>query len=429
MFPSYQERDTVMKIAIMGYGTIGSGVAEVLKTNQDLLQKKVGEPIELKYVLDIRESIPDNNDKLINDFSIIQNDDEIKLVVETMGGIHPAYEFVKACLESGKHCVTSNKALVDACGSKLITIAKEHNCNFYFEASVGGGIPVIRTIYHNYAGENLTEITGIMNGTTNYILTNMRENGADFDETLAEAQRLGYAERDPSSDIDGFDTSRKTAILLSMASGNRCRHEDIYTEGIRNISKLDILYATELGMTIKLLGSVQQVEDKYFAYVIPMIIPKSDPLYSVDGVFNGIRIVGNCLGTTMLYGMGAGKLPTASAVVSDIIAAVRHQNHFQGIGWSEQMISIEPMSSNAFAYLVRVEGTSAEIADDIREFFLNDNSTFAPIVLNDRTDEFAFVTDVMFESDFLENVRDFEAKTGRRIFHYIRTKKDSSDDI
>ncbi len=418
-----------MKIAIMGYGTIGSGVAEVLKTNQNLLEKKIGEPIELKYILDIRESIPDNNDKLINDFSIIQNDDEIKLVVETMGGIHPAYEFVKACLENGKHCVTSNKALVDACGSKLMTIAREHNCNFYFEASVGGGIPVIRTIYHNYAGENLTEITGIMNGTTNYILTNMREKGADFEDTLSEAQRLGYAERDPSSDIDGFDTSRKTAILLSMASGMRCRHEDIYTEGIRNISKLDFLYATEFGMTIKLLGSVQQVEDKYFAYVVPMMISKFDPLYSVDGVFNGIRIVGNCLGTTMLYGMGAGKLPTASAVVSDIIAAVRHQNHFQGIGWSEQMISIEPMSSNAFAYLVRVEGTSDEIAEDIREFFLDEDSSFTPMVLGDRTDEFAFITDVMFESDFLENVRDFEAKTGRRIFHFIRTKKGASDDI
>lgn len=418
-----------MKIAIMGYGTIGSGVAEVLRVNQEILQKKVGEPVELKYVLDIRDSIPEDNDKLINDFSIIKDDEEVKLVVETMGGIHPAYEFVKACLESGKHCVTSNKALVDACGSKLVAIAKEHNCNFYFEASVGGGIPVIRTIYHNYAGENLTEITGIMNGTTNYILTNMREKGADFDETLAEAQRLGYAERDPSSDIDGFDTSRKTAILLSMASGNRCRHEDIYTEGIRNISKLDFLYARELGMTIKLLGSVHQIEDQYFAYVVPMMIPKSDPLYSVDGVFNGIRIVGNCLGTTMLYGMGAGKLPTASAVVSDIIAAVRHQNEFQGIGWSEKMISIEPMSSNAFAYLIRIEGTYDGITQDIKAFFLNDDSSFSPVVLEGRTDEFALVTDIMFESDFMENVKEFEAKTGRRIFHFIRTKKEISDEI
>ncbi len=414
-----------MKVAIMGYGTIGSGVAEVLRVNQDQLQKKVGEPVTLKYVLDIRDSIPEDADKLINDFSIIENDEEVKLVVETMGGIHPAYEFVKACLEKGKHVVTSNKALVDAFGSKLISIAKEHHCNFYFEASVGGGIPVIRTIYHNYAGENLTEITGIMNGTTNFILTDMREEGADFDEVLAEAQRLGYAERDPSSDIDGFDTSRKTAILLSMASGNRCRHEDIYTEGIRGISKLDFDYARALGMTIKLLGSVQQVEDKYFAYVVPMVIPKSDPLFSVDGVFNGIRIVGNCLGTTMLYGMGAGKLPTASAVVSDIIAAVRHQNEFQGIGWSEKMLEIEPMGSNAFTYLLRVEGTCEEIKDDLREYFLDD-SELDPIVLNGRTDEFAFLTDVMFESDFLANLKAFEEKTGRRVIHYIRTEKEEN---
>ncbi len=414
-----------MKVAIMGYGTIGSGVAEVLRVNQDQLRKKVGEPVTLKYVLDIRDTIPEDADKLINDFSIIENDDEIKLVVETMGGIHPAYEFVKACLEKGKHVVTSNKALVDAFGSKLIGIAKEHHCNFYFEASVGGGIPVIRTIYHNYAGENLTEITGIMNGTTNFILTDMREKGADFDEVLAEAQRLGYAERDPSSDIDGFDTSRKTAILLSMASGNRCRHEDIYTEGIRNISKLDFDYARELGMTIKLLGSVQQVEDKYFAYVVPMVIPRSDPLFSVDGVFNGIKIVGNCLGTTMLYGMGAGKLPTASAVVSDIIAAVRHQNEFQGIGWSEKMLEIEPMGSNAFSYLLRVEGTFEEIKDDLKEFFLEDSEPEA-IVLSGRTDEFAFLTDVMFESDFLENLKGFEEKTGRRIIHYIRTEKEEN---
>ena len=414
-----------MKVAIMGYGTIGSGVAEVLRVNQDQLRKKVGEHVTLKYVLDIRDSIPEDSDKLINDFSIIENDEEISLVVETMGGIHPAYEFVKACLEKGKHVVTSNKALVDAFGSKLIGIAKEHHCNFYFEASVGGGIPVIRTIYHNYAGENLTEITGIMNGTTNFILTEMREKGADFNEVLAEAQRLGYAERDPSSDIDGFDTSRKTAILLSMASGNRCRHEDIYTEGIRSISKLDFDYARELGMTIKLLGSVQQVEDKYFAYVVPMMVPKSDPLFSVDGVYNGIKIVGNCLGTTMLYGMGAGKLPTASAVVSDIIAAVRHQHEFQGIGWSEKMLDIEPMGSDAFTYMLRVEGTYDEIKDDLREFFLEDSAP-EPVILNGRTDEFAFLTDVMFESDFLDNLKDFEEKTGRRIIHYIRTEKEEN---
>lgn len=414
-----------MKIAIMGYGTIGSGVAEVIRINQDQIQKKVGEAIELKYVLDLRDSIPEDNDKLIHDFSVIENDDEVRLVVETMGGIHPAYEFVKASLEKGKHVITSNKALVDACGSKLIRTARENHCNFFFEASVGGGIPVIRTIYHNYAGENLTEITGILNGTTNFILTKMRENGAGFEETLKEAQRLGYAERDPSSDIDGFDTSRKTAILLSMASGNRCRHEDIYTEGIRTVTKEDIEYANVLDFVIRLIGSVQVVEDKYFAYVIPMMIGKTDPLYAVDGVYNGIRIVGNCLGTTMLYGMGAGKLPTAAAVVSDIIAAVRHKDNFQGIGWSEKMIEIEPMGSNAFRYFVRVEGTPDEAAGEIQKLFLNDGTELKPITLHGRKDEFGFMTDVMFESDFVENLKEFEEVTGRRIFHFMRTGQES----
>ncbi len=411
-----------MKVAIMGYGTIGSGVAEVLKVNQDQIQKKVGEAIELKYVLDLREEIPENNDKLVHDFSVIENDPEVELVVETMGGIHPAYEFIKASLEKNKHVVTSNKAVVDACGSKLISIAKEHNVNFYFEASVGGGIPVIRTIHHNYAGENLTEITGILNGTTNYILTKMRESGAGFEETLKEAQRLGYAERDPSADIDGHDTSRKTAILLSMASGKRCKHEEIYTEGIRNISDIDIAYAAKLGLNIRLLGSAQVLENKYFAYVAPILLDKKDPLYPVDDVFNGIRIVGNCLGTTMLYGMGAGKLPTASAVVSDIVAAVRHKNDFQGIGWSEEMISIEPMDENVFRYLVRVEGTAEGLEESIRENFLNEETAFAPIQLDGRTDEFAFMTDVMAEADFKENMQRFEEETGRRIFHTIRAK-------
>ncbi|MDY6316612.1 MAG: homoserine dehydrogenase [Oribacterium sp.] len=417
-----------MKVAIMGYGTIGSGVAEVLRTNKEQIELKVSEPIELKYVLDLRESIsPEDNDKLVHDFKVIEEDPEVGLVVETMGGIHPAYEFVKAALEKGKHVVTSNKALVDAMGSKLIAIAKEHHCNFYFEASVGGGIPVIRTIYHNYAGEKIVEITGILNGTTNYILTEMREKGASFEDTLREAQKLGYAERDPSADIDGFDTSRKTAILLSMSSGCRCRHEDIFTEGIRNVSSMDFQYAREMGMTIKLLGSVQAREDKYFAYVAPIMIGKTDPLFAVDGVFNGIRIIGNCLGSTMLYGRGAGKLPTASAVVSDMIAAVRHQHEFQGIGWSEKMLTIEPMGNNSFSYFVRVEGTPEGIKKELKENFLKHSGKLVPIALGGRNDEFGFVTDEMFEKDFIEGVRVFEEKTGRRVFHYIRTEGELSD--
>ena len=413
-----------MKIAIMGFGTVGSGVKEVLELNRAQIEKKGGEKIEIKYILSRHEHIQGVPDELITmDFATIENDPEVELVVEAIGGIHPAYEYIKSCLEKGKHVVSSNKAVVDACGSKLVRTAKEHDRNFYFEASVGGGIPVIRTLYHNYAGENVTEITGILNGTSNFILSKMKDEGSTFAETLKEAQRLGYAEKDPSADVDGFDTSRKTAILLSMSSGMRCRHEDIYTEGIRNVSDIDMAYARKMGYHIRLLGSVETVEEQYFAYVAPIMVGEDDPLYFVNGVYNGIRIVGNCLGNTMLYGKGAGKLPTASAVVSDIIAAARHKDHFQGIGWSEKMLTIEPMGANAFRYFLRIEGTAQGIEKDLSAFFLSEDETLSPVVLDGRTDEFALVSTLLFEEDFLERLQAFEEASGRRVFHFIRVKK------
>ena len=413
-----------MKIAIMGFGTVGSGVKEVLELNRAQIEKKGGEKIEIKYILSRHEHIQGVPDELITtDFATIENDPEVELVVEAIGGIHPAYEYIKSCLEKGKHVVSSNKAVVDACGSKLVRTAKEHDRNFYFEASVGGGIPVIRTLYHNYAGENVTEITGILNGTSNFILSKMKDEGSTFAETLKEAQRLGYAEKDPSADVDGFDTSRKTAILLSMSSGMRCRHEDIYTEGIRNVSDIDMAYARKMGYHIRLLGSVETVEEQYFAYVAPIMVGEDDPLYFVNGVYNGIRIVGKCLGNTMLYGKGAGKLPTASAVVSDIIAAARHKDHFQGIGWSEKMLTIEPMGANAFRYFLRIEGTAQGIEKDLSAFFLSEGETLSPVVLDGRTDEFALVSTLLFEEDFLERLQAFEEASGRRVFHFIRVKK------
>ena len=408
----------------MGFGTVGSGVKEVLELNRAQIEKKGGEKIEIKYILSRHEHIQGVPDELITtDFATIENDPEVELVVEAIGGIHPAYEYIKSCLEKGKHVVSSNKAVVDACGSKLVRTAKEHDRNFYFEASVGGGIPVIRTLYHNYAGENVTEITGILNGTSNFILSKMKDEGSTFAETLKEAQRLGYAEKDPSADVDGFDTSRKTAILLSMSSGMRCRHEDIYTEGIRNVSDIDMAYARKMGYHIRLLGSVETVEEQYFAYVAPIMVGEDDPLYFVNGVYNGIRIVGNCLGNTMLYGKGAGKLPTASAVVSDIIAAARHKDHFQGIGWSEKMLTIEPMGANAFRYFLRIEGTAQGIEKDLSAFFLSEDETLSPVVLDGRTDEFALVSTLLFEEDFLERLQAFEEASGRRVFHFIRVKK------
>ena len=413
-----------MKIAIMGFGTVGSGVKEVRELNRAQIEKKGGEKIEIKYILSRHEHIQGVPDELITtDFTTIENDPEVELVVEAIGGIHPAYEYIKSCLEKGKHVVSSNKAVVDACGSKLVRTAKDHDRKFYFEASVGGGIPVIRTLYHNYAGENVTEITGILNGTSNFILSKMKDEGSTFAETLKEAQRLGYAEKDPSADVDGFDTSRKTAILLEMSSGMRCRHEDIYTEGIRNVSDIDMAYARKMGYHIRLLGSVETVEEQYFAYVAPIMVGEDDPLYFVNGVYNGIRIVGNCLGNTMLYGKGAGKLPTASAVVSDIIAAARHKDHFQGIGWSEKMLTIEPMGANAFRYFLRIEGTAQGIEKDLSACFLSEGETLSPVVLDGRTDEFALVSTLLFEEDFLERLQAFEEASGRRVFHFIRVKK------
>lgn len=408
-----------MKAAIMGYGTIGSGVAEMLTTNRDKITKAAGEAIELKYILDLREQIDDaHNDRLLHDFSVIENDDEVELVVETMGGLHPAYDFVKACLLKGKHVVSSNKAIVAAFGTELLRLAAEHECNFFFEAAVGGGIPIIRPLFENYSGEVIQEITGIMNGTTNYILTRMCYSGAGFDECLAEVQRLGYAERDPSADVLGQDTCRKLAILLSLASGKAVNFEDIYTEGITEISDVDFRYAKKLGYRIKLLGSAQLLEDACFAYVAPMMISKKNCLYMVDDVFNGIAIVGNCLGQSMHYGSGAGKLPTASAVMADIINAVKHRHRNVNFGWSDTPAVVEPMGNNAFRYFIRVAGAPGDHLALCNELFMEDGNELE-LMLLEGMDEFGFVSDLMFESEFQEARAELEA-AGGHIRHFVR---------
>lgn len=240
----------MMNVAIMGYGTIGSGVAEILETNKEIIARNVGQEVALKYVLDLRD-FPDSPvaDKVIHDFSIIENDPEVQLVVETMGGLNPSYPFVKACLLAGKHVATSNKALVAAYGTELLKIAREREVNFFFEASVGGGIPIIRPLYRCLMGEKILDITGILNGTTNFILTKMDKEGWAFDSALKEAQRLGYAERNPEADVEGHDTCRKLAILTAMATGKEVNYEDIYTEGITAISDVDFRYADKMGMS------------------------------------------------------------------------------------------------------------------------------------------------------------------------------------
>ena len=310
----------MIKVAIMGYGTIGSGVYEVLTDNRDKIAANVGQEVQAKYILDLRD-FPGSpvEDKIVHDFQVIADDPEVQIVVETMGGLNPAYPFVKTCLEAGKNVVTSNKALVAAHGTELLAIAREKQVNFQFEASVGGGIPIIRPLYECLMGEQIQEITGILNGTTNFILTKMDKEGASFDAVLKEAQELGYAERNPEADVEGYDTCRKIAILTSLVCGQQVDFEDIQTEGITKITDVDFKYADKMGTSIKLFGTSRMNGDQVFAWVAPLMIGKSHPLYAVNDVFNGIMVKGNMLGTSMFYGSGAGKLPTASAVVADII--------------------------------------------------------------------------------------------------------------
>ena len=314
--------EEMVKVGILGYGTVGSGVFEILNKNSDIITKRAGQDIEVKYVLDLRDFPGDPAEKyVVHDFSILENDDEVKIVVETMGGLHPAYEFVKASLLKGKNVVTSNKALVAAFGTELLQIARDKNVNFLFEASVGGGIPIIRPLQTSLAPDEIEEISGILNGTTNFILTEMTENDSDFDSVLKDAQAKGYAEADPTADVEGYDACRKIAILTSLAYGKQLDFEDIYTEGITKITDRDINYASKLKAKVKIFGSSKLAGDKVSAMVAPKLITHDHPLYSVDGVFNAILVKGNMVGDVMFYGQGAGKLATASAVVSDIMEA------------------------------------------------------------------------------------------------------------
>ena len=286
----------MVQVAIMGYGTIGSGVAEILAQNAEQIKHGCGQDVALKYVLDLRD-FPGSpvEDRIVHDFSVIEKDPEVSVVVETMGGLNPAYPFVKASLLAGKHVVTSNKALVAAYGTELLAIARERNVNFFFEASVGGGIPIIRPLYRCLKGEKILEITGILNGTTNFILTKMDKEGASFEAVLKEAQDLGYAERNPEADVEGYDTCRKIAILTAMASGKEVNYEAISTEGITKITDVDFKYADKLGTSVKLFGTSRLDGDEVHAWVAPVMIGKDHPLYAVNDVFNGIMVKGNML--------------------------------------------------------------------------------------------------------------------------------------
>ena len=316
-----------MYIAIMGYGVVGSGVAEVINKNHDsIVRKSTQSELEIKYILDLKDFPGDPNEKLfIKDFNIILNDPEVKVVVETMGGLHPAYEFVSACLKAGKSVVTSNKELVAAKGCELLGYAAEHNVNFLFEASVGGGIPIIRPISQCLAANEINEFAGILNGTTNFILTRMINDGMAFEDALKLAQDNGYAERDPSADILGFDACRKVCILASLCFGKHVYPDQVHTEGITEITLEDVEYAKDWGGVIKLLGRARKSEDgkHIYAIVSPAFVDHHSQLASVDDVFNAILVRGDAIGDVVFYGRGAGKLPTASAVVADVIDCAR----------------------------------------------------------------------------------------------------------
>ncbi|MDD2971221.1 MAG: homoserine dehydrogenase [Lachnospiraceae bacterium] len=348
----------MVKVAVLGYGTVGSGIVEVIKTNQDMVNKKAGDEVDVKYILDLRDFPGDPYENLVvHDVDTILNDPEVAVVCEAMGGIEPAYTFSKKALLQGKSVCTSNKELVAKHGPELIRMAREHNCNYLFEASVGGGIPIIRPINASLTPEKIDSVSGILNGTTNYILTKMEREGSDFDEVLKEAQAKGYAEKNPEADVEGYDACRKIAILSSLVYGKNVDFEHIYTEGITKITTNDFKYAKKLGYTIKLIAKSKCVDEKYFAFVSPCMINSENPLYGVNDVFNAVMVHGNTLGSTMYYGKGAGKLPTASAVVSDVIDCAKHIGKTIFCFWEEDNLEISSMEEDVRPFFVRVKGT------------------------------------------------------------------------
>jgi len=381
-----------MDIAIMGYGVVGSGVAEVIALNGEKIASKCGQSeVNVKYILDLRDFPGDVNEKkIVKDFNVILNDTDVKVVVETMGGQHPAFEFVSSCLKAGKSVVTSNKELVAAKGDILFKIAKENNVNFMFEASVGGGIPVIRPIDRCLAANQIDEVAGILNGTTNFILTMMIFNSMSFEDALKLAQENGYAEKDPTADIEGFDACRKICILASLCFGKHVFPESVYTEGITKITLEDVEYARAWGGVIKLLGRAKRIGDKISAMVSPAFVKNESILSGVNDVFNAILVRGNAVGDVCFYGRGAGKMATASAVVADVIDCINYIDNRKVFGWDDAVENYVVAHSDVeTSFYVRAEGDKVFALKAAEEIF-GDIS-----VLNRENapeNEFAFVT-------------------------------------
>ena len=378
------------KVAVLGYGTVGSGIVEVIKTNRELIEKRVGTEVDVKYILDLREFPGDPYEELlVHDVQVIMDDPEVDIVCEAMGGTGAAYQFTKTALSKGKSVCTSNKALVAEYGPELLKLAEENHCNYLFEASCGGGIPIIRPLQTCLLQEQIVALKGIINGTTNYILTKMELEGADFDAVLKDAQALGYAEANPEADIEGHDVQRKIAILSSVAFGNTVYYKDVPTEGVTRISIDDFKYVKQLGATIKLLGMSRYEDGKYFAMVAPFVLTKESPLYNVNDVMNAVLVTGNTLGDSMFYGAGAGKLPTASAVVADVVECALNPGRTVACTWKSEKLELSDISDAKRRFFVRMANTNEEAV----------KAAFGKVQLLEavKENEVAFVTEVMTE--------------------------------
>lgn len=401
----------MVNVAILGFGTVGSGVAEVLSMNSAQIESRVGTAVKLKYILDVRD-FPDSpfKDCFVKDFAIIENDPDVDVVVETIGGAKIALEFTTRALKAGKSVVSSNKELVATHGYELLQLAKENGCSYLFEASVGGGIPILRPLTTCLAANEIEQVTGILNGTTNYILTRMIRAGLTFDQALKEAQENGYAEKDPTADVDGHDACRKICILATLAMGEHVYPQQVPTEGIRGVMLEDVAYADCVGYKIKLLGrAIRQPDNKVCAFVAPHLVPAGSPLAGVEDVFNAIAVSGNAVGDVMFYGRGAGKLPTASAVVADVADLARdlkrdHRNAW-GPGSAELVVSSDIL---ACRWYVRAVATAEQARQAVGEVQLLARA-------GEPADEVAFLTGAMTESELKEKLAGLEVGSCFRV--------------
>ncbi len=406
----------MIKVAILGYGTVGSGVYEVIMNNRNSSDE--AKRMDVKHILDLRDfpELPHSH-LFTKDYQDIIDDPEVSVVAEVMGGLHPAYEYTKQALEAGKHVVTSNKELVATHGAELLQLAREKNINYMFEASVGGGIPIIRPLTSCLAANDIYEILGILNGTTNYILTQMISEGDSFEEALKKAQENGYAEQNPDADILGYDACRKIAILASLACHKNVDCNLIHTEGITRITLEDVEFASRMGYVIKLLGCFKKTDEGIIVRVSPMMIPKDHPLSGVESVFNGIFVKGGAVGELMFYGRGAGKLPTASAVVADMIDSARNIDRNKPLIWNKTEENfILDYKEDTLAYYVRVTGNETA-KESISSLFGNTEVISAG-------DNMAFMTPVGKDGVLSNSILELEGK-GMKVLSTIRVLKEN----